>query len=157
MPTVLGVDPGEQTGVAVVRVGPQAPFILTHAKALPARLFPEYVRELLQTSAVDVVAIEQYQFFGGPRGRKGTSQAAYAVGRTIGALEALGLTNWVAVTRPEVLRALGLAGNASKASCREVVRMLTTGHNDARGFGSSHVWDAAAVAIGAAGRAEAVA
>lgn len=157
MLTVLGVDPGEQTGAAVVRIGPQAPFLLTHAQTMPARLFPKYVRDLLQTITLDGFVIEQYQFFGGPRGRKGTSQAAFAVGRTIGALEAMGLTGWTAVARPDVLRALGLPGNASKDACRAAVRALTTGHNGATGVTTVHAWDAAAVAIAGAGRLEPVA
>lgn len=144
---ILGIDPGERTGVAVVRVDSQAPFRVGDAHAMPARLFPQWARHLLQTQCIDAFAIEEWQFYGGPRGRKGTAQAAFAVGRTIGALEGLGMTRWVGVPRPAVLRALGLPGNASKDRCRRVTQALT----DLGGTHPDHVWDAIAVAIAGAG------
>lgn len=150
--TILGVDPGEQTGVGIVRVGAQAPFRVEIATSMFARDFPNWVRNLLQTNAIDGFAIEDWTFYRGPRGKAGAAQAAFAVGRVVGALEGVGVQRWVELKRPTILSALGLKASADKAACEGAVRMLT----DLKGNHNDHVWDAVAVAIAGAGRFNAV-
>jgi hypothetical protein len=106
------------------------------------------VRHVVATYHIDGFAVEGWQYYGTKRGVKGTAQAAFAVGRVVGALEAAGLERWVEITRPAVLGALGLKRNASKAVARGALKALTTMPEDA----SEHEWDAAGVAVAGAER-----
>jgi Holliday junction resolvasome RuvABC endonuclease subunit len=147
---VLGVDPGQQTGVALLRVGPQAPLRVERQAAIADRDFPRWVRDCLQTTAIDVVVVESWLGYSGPRGRKGAAQTAYAVGRVIGALEALGVPEVIQMPRPSILAALGLKSNASKEQCQHMVALLTTQSGEM----NQHVADAIAAGIAGSGRAK---
>jgi len=145
---ILGIDPGQRTGVALVRVGPRAPFRVLQAGSMASRNFPNWLRHVTQHYHPDGAAIEDWTWYAGKRGRKGAAQAAYECGKVIGILLAFGVERYVEVTRPAVLASLGLRSNAPKSSCMNAVQSLTDvaeGQND-------HVYDAVATAIAGAGR-----
>ena len=147
--SVLGVDPGKQTGVVLLQIGPQAPFTVTTHRLMHAAVFGGWLRKRLETSVINLVAIETWQHFAGQRGVKGAAQAAYAAGRVRGAVEGAGIDGdrIIEVKRSDVLSGLGLSSNASKAKCAAAVRQLV-----AIGAATDHEFDAAAVGIVGANR-----
>lgn len=147
--TVLGVDPGKQTGVACLEVA-GGRFKINALSVMRDDEFTTWMRNRMQMSAPDLVAVEDWSSYAGPRGRKGASQAAFATGYTVGTVLSAGLAadRLVMLPRPTVLAGLRLKPNASKAACREAVQLLL----GLAGEINDHVADAAAVAIVGSGR-----
>lgn len=152
---VLGIDPGDPTGVAIVEVGAQAPFVVQQYAEVPAKGLHDWLANALCFNAGSgeqfphVIAIEDWRYYSTKRGRKGTSQAAFATGRVVGAVEATG-RDYVLVDRPDVLRGLNLPANASKKFCESAVRVWVGWQKGPKV--SSHIIDAIAAAIAGANR-----
>lgn len=145
---ILGVDPGQTTGLALIECRNTGATLLRATREVP----------LLGWSVLDlgvdpdVVAIETWEYQGQLRAR-GVAHQAYAAGVAMG--RAHGHTI-VTMTRTQVLAAVGLQRGRSgrfkavpKRMVAEWMAKLLGGEEAAR---SEHEWDAVAVAVAVAGR-----
>jgi Holliday junction resolvasome RuvABC endonuclease subunit len=157
---VLGIDPGQQTGLALLTIGPQAPF--TH-RAMQVVTWPDpcvppqvqiemravYANQIEALAAqAERICVEGWEYQGPARAR-GIASQAEAFGRIRGILWPREI---VRLRRTEVLAGLGLARNATKAAVRRAVVALMGGDAIIQRSWPEHAIDAAAVAIVGAGR-----
>ena len=147
---VLGIDPGQQTGLAWIEESPGGTFSLLGAQtvALDA-LIPVCVLSPAH-SAVDLVVVEDWEYQG-PKRARGVPHQAFAVGYVCGVLAANGRTP-LRVTRTVVLSALGIP-RAGKARVAAFARRLVTPATPElmASERTEHEWDAVAVAIAGLG------
>lgn len=148
---ILGIDPGQATGLAMVFVGAQAPFKLHRYATVLAKDLAPTLREWFQSGALDGVVIETWEWQGAARGRR-IAETAEAVGYVRGIVATLRpQVPQAAIARTNVLAGLGLSARASKATCGQRVWTLL---EDRTVELPEHVSDAAAAAIVGAGRLE---
>jgi Holliday junction resolvasome RuvABC endonuclease subunit len=149
MPLVIGIDPGERTGLALVRVGATLPVVVLGTLECPLRAIRAALSELLGWNAkVDGVVVEGWEYQG-PERAKGCTAQAYAAGVCVGA--ALG---WevavVEIPRHDVLAGLKCRASAGKGVVQAAV--LSFARFTSVLPKSEHTWDAVAAAIVGAGR-----
>ena len=145
---VLGIDPGQQTGLVRLEEQPDGKFRLLSARTCA-------LDQLIQSSAlapddVDLVVVEDWEYQG-PKRARGVPHQAYAVGYVCGVLAANGCTP-LRVTRTVVLSALGIP-RAGKARVAAFARRLVTPATPElmASERTEHEWDAVAVAIAGLG------
>ena len=143
--TVLGVDPGQRTGVAIVDVGPRAPYTVVTLATVADDQFVNWVRELTQESTPDAVAIEDWEHQG-PAKSHGAMYQGFNAGRCVGIMEAFGVSQVALLRRREVLTAFGV--RTEKALHHSVRYLTDLGERHA----TLHELDAIAIAIAGAGR-----
>jgi len=164
----VGIDPGVRTGYAyVLWLGGEinSVFSTTLNGRTPSTLSAELlcqidvVHDSVQHDAF-LVAVEGWAWFGGsPERTRGLAAAAYASGLVAGLVEAYRRKSQGRVdvtcnlTRPEILKSLGLPANASKAVLRQRVRAILPARVQKMLDGASeHAYDAVAVALAADAR-----
>lgn len=152
---LLGVDPGNRTGLAAIdvvgsNVGAPATsiaFVCSTTVDL-AGLSAAVLRLEADSRTLGLrffAAVESWQWQG-PKRARGVPHAAFAAGYASGTLAARGIEH-VLVTRTEALRGVGLRTSANKAAARRAAHALLPGFT-----GDEHAADAAIVALGSVGR-----
>jgi len=148
---VLGVDPGETTGVALIEERPDGSLHLHDTLLLGIASLPVIVRWVNNRTDCAVVETWEYQ---GPKRARGVAYQAYAAGRAVGVLMARGFVV-LEVTRTQALAAIGFTRGkkATKAAVAAWVRKLVPAISPEVGAAarSEHEWDAVAVAVAGLG------
>lgn len=154
---VLGIDPGQRTGLALVEDGPKG--LRLHVTAESALdLMRERIVRLLNGLVPEIAAVEDWEYQG-PKRARGVAHQAYATGVAVGVLDGMGV-RVVTVTRTQTLAALGMRrgrggrfAKASKAAVAAWVRKLVPAISPEVGAieRSEHEWDAVAVAVAGLG------
>jgi len=164
---VVAFDPGAATGYALVKMDGRDitdAYASTIRAGSPLRLALEIRDRLLWATSDRAaygghlhIAIEGWTWYGGSSERaRGLPPAAYASGFVAGLAEMFRCEHATAVdeistlTRPMILRALGLPSNTSKVLARERVRLLIPQPlRKCLDGASEHAYDAVAVALAA--------